>query len=199
LIWDFLKQDLTNMPRTSIQLLLAEADAEIPDNAAQFVTPAKVRNLIKNFLDTLAPAYGAIQKPAAAVFALTAVAQVLNNWTAAIKVTAPEWVANLVAGTCQRVLNGVPGTVTRVTANGSVEGANGANVTAQIFKNGAFTGFAITVNCTGVGDPVAFNVVGITSELADATFELRALTNNPGNYTFTNLILACENIPPNAF
>jgi hypothetical protein len=185
--------------RTSIQLLIAEANAEIPDNASQLVTPAKVRTLFQNILETLAPAYGALAKAGPALAVLGAVPALINAWTTLIRQTAPEWSVNLAAGTAQRVLGTTLAALSRITANGSVEGPNGANVTATLFKNGAATPFSVSVNCTGVGDPVSFNLTGLSYDILATTFDLRVSTNNPGNYTFTNLVLICENVPVDAF
>ena len=45
----------------SMLQLLEQADASLPDNSTQEITPADVRVMIKDFIDSVTPAYGTMQ------------------------------------------------------------------------------------------------------------------------------------------
>ncbi len=61
------------MPRKSILELIAQANADFPDNVTGLVTPAKLRTWAIDFLNSIAPAYGYLTKdnPSAQILGLT--------------------------------------------------------------------------------------------------------------------------------
>jgi len=182
----------------SILELLAQADANLPDNTTGQISPADVRNLIKDFLDTMSPAYGVIQC-SSSVEALTATAAAISPFTAILAATAGFFTANLTAGSVTRELNGIAGASVRFTVNGDVAGANNTAVTVEVYKNGAPTGFRTTVATRGAANPVSFNIAGLTYNDTNATYDVRALTDTNGSYTFSNVVLLCEDVPVRSF
>lgn len=182
----------------SILELLAEADANLPDNTTGQISPADVRTLIKDFLDTVSPAYGVISATSS-VEALTATPAVISPFTAILAATAGYFTANLTNGSVTRPLNGIAGASVRLTANGDVAGANNTAVTVTLYKNGAATPFKTTVATRGAANPVSFNIAGLTYNDTDAVYDLRAATDTNGSYTFSNVLLLCEDVPVRSF
>lgn len=181
----------------SILELLAQADATIEDNTTGQISPADVRTLIKDFLDTMSPAYGVIQC-SSSVEALTATPAPIAPFTASLAATAGYFTANLTAGSVTRALNGIAGASVRLTINGEVTGANNTAVTVTLYKNGAPTPFKTTVATRGA-NPVAFNIAGLTYNDTDAVYDLRATTDTTGSYTFSNVLMLCEDVPVRSF
>jgi len=173
----------------SIIELLAQADADLPDNAAGLISPADVRGLIKNLLDTLSPAYGAIQCSGVSKV-LSASPVVLSPFTAAVTATAGYYQTNLTNGTITREIGtaGIAGATDFFIADGAVEGPNNDLVTVTLFKNGAPTAYSVSVTCQGTGRPVEWNMAGIVYSAApgNASFDLRA-SGDAGSKIFSNL------------
>lgn len=182
----------------SILELLAQADATIEDNVVGAISPADVRNLIKDFLDTMSPAYGVISCTSS-VEALTATPAVIAPFSAILAATAGYFTANLTNGSVTRALGGVAGASVRQTINGDVAGGNNTAVTVMLYRNGAATGFQTTVACRGAANPVSFNIAGLTYQDTDSVFDVRAITDTNGSYTFSNVVLLCEDVPVRSF
>lgn len=181
----------------SILELLAEADANLPDNTTQLIAPSDIRNLIKDFLDTIAPAYGAIACTSS-VETLSATPVAIAPFTAVRSVTAGFYTANLTNGSVTHSRQGAPGCTDFILVTGDVEGPNGDLVTVELFKNGAPTGFRSTVALGGAGRPVSFNLSALLYSDNDPVFDVR-VSGDAGDKTFTNVGLLCQNQPVRSF
>jgi hypothetical protein len=187
------------MSRKSIAELLTEAAANLADNTTQQITAAKVRVLITDFLDCMKPAYGVIRQVAALVKAVTATPSAITPFDTAIAAVAPDFVNILASGAVQAVVTGVTtGRTTRFICDGTVEGQNNQTILIEVYKNGAPTGWSQTCRTTGVGRPESWNIVGLTYDTADVTFDVR-VSGDAGNYTFSKVTLLCENVPVASF
>lgn len=182
----------------SVVQLLAQADITIEDNASGSISAADVRNMIKDFLDTINPAYGVIVCTSV-VEPLTAAPQVLAPFTSAPQLSVGYFTANLTNGSVTRTLGALAGATVRVTINGDVEGANNAGVTVELFVNGVATGFKTTVSTRGATNPVSCNIAGVVYNAVNATLDVRATTDTAGNFTFLNVVLLCENVPVSTY
>lgn len=180
----------------SIVDLLADADTNLPDNTTQLISAADVRNLIKDFLDTMSPAYGAIETGSVPLV-LTPTPQLLAPYAVDLAATSGYFVNNLSAGSVQRLLNAA-GTTNFIIASGGVSGPNNSNVTVTLFKNGAATPYAASVTCTGAGDIVGFNIAGIDYSTVAATYELR-VSAPAGSHTFSGVNLLVQAQPVRSF
>jgi hypothetical protein len=181
----------------SILELLAQADATIEDNTTQQISAADVRNLFKDFLDTMSPAYGAIQCTSVAE-TLGATPQLIAPFTSQAAVTAGYFTSNLTNGSVTRS-SAVAGITDFIIASGSVAGGNNNNVVVEIFKGGVATGYKASVTCAGAGDAQAFNIAGITYTAAGtATYDIRA-TGPAGSYTFTDVSIIAQAQPVRSF
>jgi hypothetical protein len=180
----------------SILELIAQADATIEDNTTQQISAADVRNMIKDFLDTMSPAYGAILA-SSVVETLGAVPAVLAPFTSAPAATPGYYTTNITNGTITRS-SPVAGVTDFVIISGSVSGGNNNNVLLELYKNGAPTGFKASVTCTGVGDEQGFNIAAIMYTAGNAIYDIRA-TGPAGSYTFTDVSIIAQAQPVRSF
>lgn len=182
----------------SIVQLLVQADVTIEDNITGAISASDVRSMIKDFLDTINPAYGVISCTSV-VESLTATPLAIAPFTSAPEVNVAYFTSNLTNGSVTRVLGGLAGATVRITINGDVEGGNNAGVTIELFRNGVATGFKTTVSTRGATNPVSFNIAGLTYNAVDAILDVRATTDTAGSFTFLNVLLLCENVPVSAY
>lgn len=186
----------------SIIELLAQADATLPDNNTQLISAADVRNMIKDFIDTMSPAYGAIQLVGPSAIALTPTPVKLSPFTNILYATAPYFQSSAANGQVSRQINavGLTGATDFLVVTGGVNGPNNDNVTLEIYKNGVATGYKTSVTCSGGADVLGFNIAGIsyTDAVAEAVYEVRA--NAPaGNFNFSNVALIVQAQPVRSF
>ena len=190
------------MARTSIQALIAQATADFADNTAGAITPVKLRNWATAFLDTMAPAYGAIQRITALVIAaVVGTPTVIAPFTTQLALTVSDFSINLTNGSVTNLIGTVPGKSTRFTIDGMVEGGNNNVITIALFINGVASLYNQSIVTNGVGTPVGFNFAGLTYQTVNTVMDVRVTANagSAGNYTFTNLSLLAENVPVNSF
>ena len=190
------------MARTSIQALITQATTGFADNTTGAITPALLRNWATAFLDTMAPAYGAIQRITALVIvAVVGTPTVVAPYTTQVAATSPDFSTNLTNGSVTNLLGTVPGKSTRFTIDGMVEGPNNNVVTVALFINGGASPYNQSIVTNGAGSPVGFNFAGLTYQTVDTVMDVRVTANagSAGNYTFTNLSLLAENVPVNSF
>jgi hypothetical protein len=185
----------------SIVELLAQADTTLADNTTGDITASDVRTLIKDFLDTMSPAYGAIRLTSQ-VIALTGTPQTLAPFASVVAANAGYYTANLVPGNVTRLIASasLAGATDFVIIDGNVEGPNGDLVTISLYKNGAVTAYTTSVTTTGAGEPVGFNLAAIsyTAAPGDAVYEVR-VSGDAGNKTFSNTTLLCQAQPVRSF
>jgi hypothetical protein len=185
----------------SIDELLAEAAANLPDNNTGLISPADVRNLIVDFLDTVAPFYGAILMNAQTI-ALSSTPTPLLPFSTIVEANAPAFVVSLAQGSVTRQVAsaGVAGATTLLTISGAVSGPNNANVTVALYANGVVTPFRSSVTCSGTGDNVGFSLTGINySSPGDAEYTVYAAATNASNYDFSNVVLVAQSHPVKSF
>jgi hypothetical protein len=183
----------------SIVQLLAQADSTIEDNVTGAIGAADVRNMIKDFLDTISPAYGVMTLDSL-ILALTATPVRITPFLTNLQATAGYYGVSLANGQITRLINGVvAGATDFVVASGAVSGSNNANVLIELYKNGAATGLKTSVTCSGGSDAQGFNLAALQyTATVDAVYELRA-SGPAGNYTFTNVSLTIQAQPVRSF
>jgi hypothetical protein len=184
------------MARKSIDQLVGQSEAALPDNTSGAISPADVRTMIRDFLDTVTPTYGGLQ--------IVSRPQALNTTPAnlifqsAIASFPPEWAADPVAGTLVRV-PGVPVLNARFTVNGDVIGAQGEEVTVALYANDVFTGWASTVTAQGPTNRGTFSFSAIQDIKEATTFALKVSSSKVVNFTFENVLFIGENIAVRSF
>jgi len=180
--------------RKSIYDLLAQNTASFPDNTAGAITPAILRTMIKDFLDTMQPAYGMIKRLAPLAYPVTAVPARFEPFDTTVIVSAPDFSANLATGTVNALMNGLAQKVVRGTLMGTIEGPVGAEVTVELYAGGNATGFQASVECNGAGKLVSFNITGIGNPTLDTSYNL-FVYGDVRTFTFSNVWMTVENVP----
>jgi hypothetical protein len=180
----------------SLVELLAQADATLPDNVTQDITAADVRQMIKDFIDSITPGYGAFDLATQAITLNPTTPTLIGPGTTQLAATPAYYTVNLSAAQVTRLIAsaGAAGATDFVIGTGTVSGQNNNNVTVTLFRDGVATPYTTSVTCSGANDNVGFNIAGILYKAgADAVYELRA-TAPAGSYTFktTNLIVQSQ-------
>jgi hypothetical protein len=144
------------MARKSIEQLIAQANADFPDNTIGLITPAKLRAWCVDFLTTMSPAYGYLQLvgPASQTFNI---APSLMVFTTATDSDATQTSSVVPASTVTRAEAGVATIV--FTAN--VACAVNRFVTFKLFKNGVATPWSVTATGGGAANPVAVSMTAV--------------------------------------
>lgn len=190
--------------RYSIAELLAQADTTLPDNSLGEISPADVRDMVKNFLDTMKPAYGALSIPAAPTLGLAL------NTTTPVKIApftsnvaqSGEMLISVADGTVTQQIASIgnTGATARVTFTADITGPNNADVVFTLYKNNVATPFRASVTCSGAGNFGALTFGGLVYTAGeDAVFDIRATATSAGTYQFSNALLLVENVPVASF
>lgn len=153
--------------RKSITELSAQADATIEDNTIGAVSPADVRNMVKDFLDAIRPAYGIITQTGNPTQNLgtTPVKMLFNNRQDS---DIDETNSSAADGRVS-VLN--PG-VEEVTFTVDVECTAGRFISAVLYKNGIATPWRVTTTGAGNGNPVGMSLAAYVADAAAHTLEI---------------------------
>jgi len=187
----------------SMLQLLAQADATLPDNSTGDISPADVRNMVRDFIDSVMPAYGTLQL-ATQTKALNATPSKIAPFSSSFGATSGYFNVNVTDATITRLVQtaGVAGASDNVVISGVVSGANNANVVVRLFKNGAPTGYVTSVTCSGAGDDQGFSLVGLNytdASAGDAVYDLRASCSNVGSFVFKEISIVIQAIPVRSY
>jgi hypothetical protein len=182
------------MTRRTIVELIAQANATLEDNVIGAISPADVRNMVLDFLDTIRPSYAVINIVAGISKAVTT-AYSTFAWATTYIAQAPDWTTSLASGTCQR--SGGPAT-TRITFNADVVAPNNSITTFGLFVNGVETNFAVSNTSTSSTDRQSFSLAAIVYDTsATIQYQIQVKSTAAGNIVISNAVLACENVPVN--
>lgn len=184
----------------SISELLVLADASFPDNNLELITPALLRNYVKDVVDTLATAYGVLQMTTPVVLALTTTPQVVKPFQSVLALTVGMFTADLLNGTLSRLLAGVPKTATIFQVDGDISASGGLDVELRLFKNGVATAFFQRVSASSLTNNEPFTFAAYDVADADAVYDVRAkLLSGSGNVTFNQISVAAYSTPVRSF
>jgi hypothetical protein len=182
------------MTRRTIVELIAQADSTLPDNVTGLIDPADVRNMIKDFLDTIRPSYAAIQISTGISKAVTTTFSTFT-WSNTEIAQAPDWTVSLASGTIQR--DGGPAT-TRITFNIDVVATNNSITTFALFVNGVLTPWAVSNTSTSSADTQSFSLSAINyNASATIQYQIQVKSTAAGNIVLSNAAMICENVPVN--
>jgi hypothetical protein len=182
------------MTRKTIVELIAQATAPPPDNVTGDISPADVRNMILDFLDTVRPSYAAIEITSGVSKAVTTTDSTFA-WSTQLIAQAPDWTTSLASGTMQR--SGGPAS-TRITFNIDVVAPNNTIVTFTLYKNNVPMPYSVSNTSTSSTDVQSFSLSAIDYD-ASATIQYQVLVRSTaaGNIVLSNAVLICENVPVN--
>lgn len=183
------------MTRRTIVELIAQANATLPDNVIGDISPADVRNMILDFLDTIRPSYAVIQIGSTGVSKAVTTAFSTFSWATEYIAQAPDWTTSLASGTLQR--SGGPAT-TRLTFNADVVAPNNSIPTFALFINGVETPWAISNTSTSSTDKQSYSLSAITYNTeAVIQYQIQVKSTAAGNIVISNASLVAENVPVN--
>lgn len=138
--------------------LKLQAANDLLDNTSGQISPADVRNMIADFLDTLTPAYGAMTIGSGAGIALTlGTTAVILPWEAISSDTTAEYTCVTATGTISRAGQ----SAARVSANTEVYCPAGKYVTAQLYNGGVALPWRCTVVGQGATKPININLPAV--------------------------------------
>lgn len=188
----------------SVVQLLAQADATIEDNTTGAISAADVRSMIKDFLDSFSPAYGAIALAGPASKALTTTPSLLSPFSSSVAQTTGFYVNSVANGKITRSISaaGLAGATDFIVVSGTVSGANNANVVVELYKNGVPTGFKTSVTCSGTSDYQGFNLAAITYTANDASNDAAYdlyVSGPAGNFNFRDVTLLVQAQPVRSY
>jgi hypothetical protein len=183
------------MPRKSITELIAQANADFPDNVTGLVTPAKLRTWAIDFLNSISPAYGYLtkQNPSAQTLGLT---PALITFTGAFDSDPSQTTSAVPASTITRAEKGT----STFQFSADFECQNGRFITFTLFKNGVATPWRITGNGGGAGNPIAVALTAVDYADPAATYDIRGTAEVAGTpVTIQNMVFLLSVDPVRSF
>jgi hypothetical protein len=185
------------MPRLTINALRAQVGVLLPDNITQDISAADVRDMFKDTIDTYAPGYGALSQPLVVLPAL-GITPVIVPFAAVLAQT-DDYVANAAGGTIQRLANGLPSTVNRVSFYADVAAPSGNEVVFSLFRDGVDIPGGTTVSGQGAGNlsQAAFSVGTTAEDALDHIYTIRAskISGGADNVEVSNARFILEYVP----
>ena len=186
------------MTRKTMAALLAQADSTLPDNTTGAITPAVLRAMVKDIVDSFCPGYGAANSVSMTLAALGTTPRAVP-YQSVLSQTA-EFVVTAAAGTIKRLAQGLPTTVNRVSFYADVACASGAECTFALYRNGVVVpGVSMTVTGQGLGNySLAAFAGGLTSlDGSDYTYEVRAskISGAADDVLLSNVRFVVEVVP----
>jgi hypothetical protein len=176
---------------------MAQADATLPDNITQDITAADVRNMVKDFIDTVTPGYGILSSDTLTLVALGVAPQIVTY--ADVLAETAGYVVDPVLGTIERLAGGLPSTVNRISFNCDLAAPAGDEVVFSLFRDGVDIPGGTTVSGQGLGNFVqaAFSVGTTAEDALDHTYTIRAskVTGGADNVELANVRFFVEYVP----
>jgi hypothetical protein len=183
------------MARKSINELIAQANADFPDNVTGLITPAKLRQFCLDFLAAISPAYGYL----AAVGPLSQTfntAPSVVSFDTAYDSDPSQTTSNATADTVSRAERGTS------TINFSVDVAlaNNIGLTFTIYKQGVATPWSISAVGRGIANPVSIALTAIDYADPAGVYTVRCVAENDGvAVTLTNALFVLAVDPVRSF
>lgn len=182
--------------RKSTQELLAEIDAQLPDNTIGAITPAILRGVLNDIVMAFQPAYGYLQQNTGVVLTLgTTPTQVPFN----THFTSDAAQVGATGGATAN-LSPVNAGTTVFEFSGDIETSNGRFITFTLYKNGSPTTWRVTGNGAGAGNPIAVAFSAIDYADPAAVYSLWAAAEVAGtSVTFSNAAFLASIEPVNSY
>ena len=185
------------MARKTMLALSAQADTTLADNLTQDISAADVRNMVKDFIDTMAPGYGIASADTLTLVALGVAPQVVTYDD--ILAMTNDFIVTPGAGTVERLANGLPSTVQRVSFNCDLAAPAGDEVVFSLFRDGVDIPGGTTVSGQGLGNFVqaAFSIGTSAEDALDHIYDIRAskVTGGADNVEIANVRFFLEYVP----
>lgn len=163
------------MARKTMFALTMQADITLADNTTGDIEAADVRNMIKDFIDTMTPGFGALGADLVTMVGLgaTPVMIVMPN----LMVITPDFTSfGPTSGQLRRNALGLPSTNTRVTFYAGVSCDTGNEIVFSLFRDGVDVPGGTTVSGQGNTNiaEASFEIINAVPIAGDAVYEVRA-------------------------
>jgi hypothetical protein len=174
--------------RYTVTQLKAQADAALPNNTTQLISPAAVRDLVKNILSSVRLSVATMRRDTNLVLPLSPTLQTIKPWSVNPYADPPENVANLTTGQITKQVTSLGNTkaMDRITFYIGVAGTAGVELTFVLFRNGVATDIIGRVSTDGAGNVRNAALSGVLEHTDDSVYEIKVSSTNTANYTFTN-------------
>lgn len=182
------------MPVKSINELLAEANANFPDNNTQLITPVKLRQFCQDFLAAMAPFYGQLTLAGPSVQPQTTTPIVLVYDTA-YDSNPLQSTTTVPASTIARTERGS----SRINFAATFACTNNISLTFRLYKDGAPTIWKTTGVGRGAANPVSVSLVAFDYADPAPVYSMRVSSESAVSVTFTDLVLLLATSPVNSF
>ena len=180
------------MTRKTIVELIAEIGTLFADNTSGAITPAKLRQFCTDFVDTMTPAYGALQTPGP-LAATVGVTDQLMVWSSTYIAQSPEYTTDPATG---KITRAQTVTSNRIVVNVDVELAANRELTATLYKNGAPTVWRSKCSGSGTGRPAILSLEAIDYSDVAANYQLYVQADVAGTaVTYSNGIFVVNAVP----
>ena len=180
------------MTRKTMVELTSEIATLFADNTSGEINPADLRQFCQNFVDTMTPAYGALQIPGP-LGATVGTADQLMVWTSQYIAQGPEFTTDAATGKIVRT-DGVA--TTRFSINVDVELVSNRELTATLYKNGVATVWRAKISGSGTGRPAVLSLEAIDYSDVPAEYQLYVQTDQAGtSVTYSNGIFLANVVP----
>jgi hypothetical protein len=171
------------MARKTIAQLLADVNAEFPDNTTGAITPAIIRSFFDALIESFAPAYAYLTRETPQSLGVVgAVPVVIGNLNGPGFAQLPEWTRDMLMGSITSPGTDPAAAVLAVQA--TLEFAANDAVELEIFVNGSPSGYmkqATAGEGAGAANPVSVSFGGLVAVPAGPTqydVRIRSLVGN---------------------
>ena len=170
------------MTRKTATQLLAQSASSFPDNSLGSITPALLRTMVNDFIDSVKPATCAIQLTTASPALTTTDAG--WTWTSTTLADSPEYTAPTLVG---GIVNAALPCTVAIDFTIDVAIAATRLVTFTLYVDGIITPWAISVQGSGATNPDSVTLSAFaTSANASPVFQIRAKVDTAATPTLTN-------------
>lgn len=184
------------MARKSMDELRAQAAATLEDNVTGNITAADVRNMILDFINAVAPAYGILQIPTGTLNQTAGLTPVVMDFNTAQDSNPAQTTSSATANTITRAERGT----STINFTADFEAAVNRFVTFTLFKNGVATTWRVTANGGGAGNPVGVAMTAVDYSDPAPVFDIRITAEVAGVVvTTSNAALIVQVDPVNSF
>lgn len=183
------------MTRKDYTALTAQANETLPDNVTGLISPADVRNMVLDFLDTTRPTYCAIAIGTPGIPVPCTPTYNVFSWQSILEDPATDWTVSLASGNITREQG--PATC-RITFNIDVVAPNNIITSFALYRDGVLTPWAVSNTSTSGTDVQSFSLSALTfSSEVKPSYQIRVKTNANATITVSNAVFVCENVPVN--
>lgn len=184
------------MTRKSMQELLTQVASTLPDNSTGTITPAVMRAMFTDFIQAIAPAYTSLQMPTANTRLMNIAPVKFGTYQTATNSDITQMVGSAVTGEVTRSERGT----STINFSADFETSNGRFMMFELYKNNVPTGWRITGNGGGAGNPVAVALTAIDYADPAAVYSIWvSCEQNSTSVTFSQVGLIIGIDPVNSY